>query len=327
MRWFRSPTAAALELESSAPPMDLDRPQGSSAQPLDLPQRSSTPFFPMPDTATPLSLAELAQLSEVSTTPDAHDLGTASESAMASNAESALNVGQADGTESANAESAAEAELAVAAESALKSGSAKDTSALMKPPASVDKPVQHTTHDEQPRVVLSSLDNPTQAVGGDASGVTAVRPTEHFSSLDNPTQAVGGEASGVTAVRPTVLSSRATDVQGERQLLVADGGGKRQVLGGDGGGERQVVPSTEEDLDSAMQELAQEVRYVPSNTEYTVMISEQVYSKTAHSVSPVAHNVVKAVCTALRSSKYKAEQQMATRKKKDIVCWAAIHTS
>ena len=253
MRWLRSPTAAALELESSAPPMDLDRPQGSSAQPLDLPQRTSPPSIPALDAASPLSLAQLAQSSEVCMEPDAHSLGTASESAVASNAESAVTVDQEDGTESA-----AEAEPAVAAASGLKSGSPTDISASVSPSAPADKPVQ--PDDEQSRVVISPQEHTTQAVAKDASAVTAVRPTEQ--------------------------SGQNADVQGERQVLGGgerqvgggEGQGEGQVVGGDGGGERQVVrggdsdtegsqtegvvPSTEEDLDTAMLELAQEVRYV-----------------------------------------------------------------
>ena len=275
MLWFRSPTAAALELESSAPPMDLDRPQGSPAQPLDLPQPSSMPSFPAADAASPLSLAELAQSSEAHKNPDPHDMGTASESAMASKAGSAMKVGQAIATESANAESAAEAEPAVAAESALKSGSANDTSALMSPPASVDKPVQRTTTDKQPRGVVSPLDKPTQAVAGDASVVTAVRPTEQ-----------SGHAANVQSKRQVL----GADVQGERQVLGEDGGGERQVVreaGSDAEGSQkeEVVPSTEDDLDSAMQELAQEVRCVPSTHEFRGDVRTRVYSTCSQRVS------------------------------------------
>ena len=248
--------AAALELESSAPPMDLDRPQGSSAQPFDLPQRSTTPSFPAPDAAIPLSLALLAQSPEVSMNSDAHNLSTASESAMASNAESALTVDQEDATHSA-----AEAEPAVAADSALTSGSATDTSALKSPSASMDKPVQHKTDDERPRVVISPLENPTQAVNDTAYGVMAVRLTEQ-SGQDADVQGEG-----------QVLGSGERQVgggegRGEGQVVGEDGGSERQMIGGGGseaeGSEKEgVVPSTEEDLDSAMQELVQEVRYVP----------------------------------------------------------------
>ena len=230
MRWPRSPTAAALELESSAPPMDLDRPHSSSAQPLDLSHPSSTPSHPAPGPASPGSLAELA-----------HSSG------------SAVKVGQQDGIESANADSAAEAEPAVAAESALKGGSANDTS------ASVDKPVQHRT-DDKPQMVISPQENPTQAVAGNVSGVTAISSTEQSSDAAverGKRQVLGAGDNLVTG----------GEGQGEGQAIGGDGGDMRQVVGGgDSDAEASqigdVVPSTEEALDSAMQELAQEVRYV-----------------------------------------------------------------
>ena len=236
MRLPRSPTAAILELESSAPPMDLDRPQGSSAQPLDLPHPSSTPSRTPPGAASPLSLAELAQSSET-----------------------ALNVG----TESANADSAAEAEPAVAAESALQSDSANDASSSVNIPSAVDKPVQHKA-DDKPQMVVSPLEDPTQTVAGNISGVTAVMPTEQ---------------SGHAAV---VQGKIQVQGRGDRQVVEGEGQGEGQVVGGGGGDKRQVVgeggfdtegsqkeeevPCTEEDLDSAMQELAQEVRYTLNST-------------------------------------------------------------
>ena len=236
MRLPRSPTAAILELESSAPPMDLDRPQGSSAQPLDLPHPSSTPSRTAPGAASPLSRAELAQSSET-----------------------ALEVGR----HLTHIDSAAEAERAFAAKSAMQSGSANDASSSVNTPAAVDKAVQHKA-DDKPQMVVSPLEDATQAVAGNISGVTAVTPTEQ---------------SGHAAV---VQGKRQVPERGERQVVEGEGQGEGQVVAGDGGDKRQVVgeggsdtegsqkeeevPSTEEDLDSAMQELAQEVRCALNST-------------------------------------------------------------
>ena len=267
MCWHRSPTAAGLELESSAPPMDLERPQGSSLPPLALPQGSS---YPTTNSASPLSLAQLAQSPDLSMDLAAYNLSTASamdseevgKSVTSPNVESAVTGQQEDGAEASNNESSndessakamsAETESAVAAESALKSGSAGDTPESVDSPAVVDKPVPQRTADK-PETVVSPLEKPTQAVSGDASGPKAAMSTQQF--------------------------DRAGYAQGDREVLGDDGGGERQVLGGDGRGEghlkgegssgvqgsksEEAVALTEEDLDSAMQELAQEVEYVP----------------------------------------------------------------
>ena len=232
MRLPRSPTAAILELESSAPPMDLDRPQGSSAQPLDLPHPSSTPSRTAPGAASPLSLAEVAPSSET-----------------------ALKVG----IESANADSAAEAEPAVAAESALQSDSANDASSSVNTPSAVDKPVQHKA-DDKPQMVVSPLEDPTQIVAGNISGVTAVTPTEQ-----------SGHAAVVQGKIQVLGRGDRQVVEGEGQVVGGDGGDKRQVVGEggsdtEGSQKEEEVPCTEEDLDSAMQELAQEVRYTLNST-------------------------------------------------------------
>ena len=263
--WPRSPTAAALKLESSAPPMDLDRPQGSLAQPIDLSQRSSMPSYL--DADGTLSLTELAQSPKASTTSNAdRDSSTASAmeskvvnvSAAASDVESAPKLG-ADSAEaeSAEAESAAEAtstakaEPAVAAESALETGPAVDTAELMDRPAAFEKPVQHGTDD-------------------DVAG--SVKP------LLDPIQDQAQDASVLASDRSAMPSDRAEDGQDEMQVLRGDVSGGKQVVGGDrqllgGGGydteesqkeaREEMMPSTEEGLDSAMQELAQEVRFVP----------------------------------------------------------------
>lgn len=266
--WPRSPTAAALKLESSAPPMDLDRPQGSLAQPLDLSQRSSTPSYL--DADGTLSLTELAQSPKVSTSANAdHDSSTAfamqSEAvgvpAVASDIGSAPKLGaESAKAESAKAESAAEAtstaeaEPAVAAESALETGPAVDTAELMGRPATREKPVQHGTADDVAGCVKPLLD---------------------------PIQDQAQDASVSASDRSAMPSDRAEDGQDERQVLRGDGPGEKQVVGGDRQGERQLLgrggydtegspkearedmmPSTEEGLDSAMQELAQEVRFV-----------------------------------------------------------------
>lgn len=264
MCWHRSPTAAGLELESSAPPMDLDRPQGSSGPLLGLPQRASTPSYATSESASPLSLAQLAQSPELSMDLAASDLTTASAlnseevvKSATSNAESAVTGQQEDGAESPNDESSvqatsAEAESAVAAESALKPGLADDTPASVDSPAVVNKPMQQRT-DDTPETVVSPLEKPTQAVIGDASGPKAVTSTEQF--------------------------DHAGYAQGNMEVLGDDGGGERQALGGAGRGEghlegeggsgaegskvEEAEPLTEEDLDSAMQELEQEVEYAP----------------------------------------------------------------
>ena len=232
--------------------MDLDRPQGSSAQPLDLPQRSPVLAYPAPDahsTSATAEVAELAQSSEPSSTgPDvlpgsltaavALDPEALNQPALgSSDAESPQKLHEAQFTDAESAAEATEAEPAVADESALRTEAAGG-----KPMPTLDKPVQLEAAGKQ-----QGLINPMQ----DAIPSAAV------------------DASGIAAGRLIEPPAHASDGQNERQVVRADGQGERQVPeGADSGAEgrdmearEEVLPSTEEDLDTAMQELAQEVRY------------------------------------------------------------------
>ena len=251
-----SPISAASKLESSAPPMDLDRPQGSSAQPLDLPldlpRHSPVLAYPAPDadsTSAMAELAELAQSSEPSSTdpdvlPGSLKAAVATEPEAlnqpalgSSDAESPQKLHEAQSTDAESAAEATEAEPAVAAESASRTEAAGG-----EPKTTLDEPVQLAAADKPP-----GRTNPLQ----DAIPSAAV------------------DASGIAAGRRIEPSAHAGDKQNERQVVRADGQGERQVPeGADSGAEardmeagEEVLPWTEEDLDTAMQELAQEVRY------------------------------------------------------------------
>lgn len=247
----QSPIAAALKLESSAPPMDLDRPQGSSAQPLDLPQPSPVLTSPAPDANSASTLVELAQSSKPFPGPKgvvgslravvAIEPEALNQSAMASSdAESVVKHDEARPAEAESAAEATEAESAIAVEAALRSESTGG-----KLPSTLDKPVQLEAADK-------------------SQG--HINPPQHSIPV------VAVDASGVMPDRLTESSAHVEDGQKERQATRGDGQGERQDLDGAGsvekgshrGAREEVLPSTDEDLDTAMHELAQEVRYVPS---------------------------------------------------------------
>ncbi|KAL3140749.1 hypothetical protein ABBQ32_005303 [Trebouxia sp. C0010 RCD-2024] len=242
----QSPIAAALKLESSAPPMDLDRPQGSSAQPLDLPQPSPVLTSPAPDANSASTLVELAQSSKPFPGPKgvvgslravvAIEPEALNQSAMASSdAESVVKHDEARPAEAESAAEATEAESAIAVEAALRSESTGG-----KLPSTLDKPVQLEAADK-------------------SQG--HINPPQHSIPV------VAVDASGVMPDRLTESSAHVEDGQKERQATRGDGQGERQDLDGAGsvekgshrGAREEVLPSTDEDLDTAMHELAQEV--------------------------------------------------------------------
>lgn len=246
----RSPVPTALKLESSAPPMDLDRPQGALATPLDLSQRPPVLNEAAPIASNASAMAEPAPSSEPSTGRDALSFGlktavatkpeAVNQSAVASDAELALKPDRAQSAEGEPAAETTEAEPAVAAES----NALRTESAAGNPLTTLDKPVQLRTDDRSQGLVLP---------------------------LQNSTSGVAVHAPGVVADKLAVASAPAGDEPTEGQAKGNDGQGERQE--GKGGGSdagrghkeatEEVLPSTEEDLDGAMQELAHEVRYVP----------------------------------------------------------------